>query len=154
MIEPARIMGPVRDALTAMVPDGRYALEGSGFSPEWLVFPDHEEYLSLRDLGCQALMGGPRIDNEGTLKYPLSVEIFAANYAGTRTSLGSGVALTAYERIQGMALHVLETLSSTKVPGAAIFPSGAEQPIPTAPRSEGQLSDWLTGRVLFNLTAT
>ena len=154
MVEPARIMAEVRSALSSMVPDGRYALEGATFAPAWEVFPDHEEYLSLRDLGCQALMGGPRVDNAGTLKYPLSVEIFGANYVGTRTSHLSNVPLTAYERLQGMALHVLETLANTTVPSAAIFAAGAEQPIPTAPREEGQLSDWLTGRVLFNLIAT
>ncbi len=154
MVEPARILAPIRAALAAMEPDGRYALEDATFQPAWEVYPDSEEYLSPRDLGCQVLIGGPTITNEGTVIYAGLVDIFAANYAGTRTSYLSEIPLTAYERIHGMALHVLETLAATPLPGAYIAITGAERPVPTQPRAEGQLSDWLTTQALFTITAT
>lgn len=145
MIEPRAILDAIRGAIEAARPDGRYALEGDGIAPDWLVSPDQDDQLSPRDLLCQVLLGGPTVQGQA-LVYPVSVLVVLTSYSGERTSRLSGRALTSYERAHGACLHLLEVLSSAAIPGGRLAPVGYEMPRPTDP------PDYLTSLVL--LTAT
>lgn len=147
MVEPRRVLEVVRATLEGMVPDGRYALDGVGFAPSWVLSPDYEQEFTPRDLLAQVLLGGPAVQGQA-LVYPLSIQIVLAHYSGERTSLSSGVPVTSYERVHGAALHLMEALPRAPIPGCTVAPLGYSQPLPSEP------PDFVACDVLFTLIAS
>jgi hypothetical protein len=136
VVDVAAIYSAIEAALTAARPDGRYALEGTGFQPTILVSPDKGQQFAPRDLLVLPKLRGPAIDGQ-KVTFPLSVLLITANYSGDRTSLSSGVPISAEERAHGFALHVLDVLEELPLPGGAIAAIGYDDPRVSAP------PDWM-----------
>jgi len=146
VVEPREITDSIRAAILAARPDGRYALEGAGFAPTWIVSPDYgEEQLSLRDLLTQVYLGGPVIA-PGSIVYPVSILVVLAAYHGDRTSSLSGRALSCFERLHGAALHLGEVLASTSLDcGGMLAFLGYETPSISEP------PDFVTTSIILTL---
>jgi len=117
----------LESAFEGATPDGRYALEDTAFSSSWVISPDSERELSPRDLLASIHISGAQIRG-GQYEITVMILLTLADYAGTRTSAGSGLEITALDRAHGAAQHAAEILMATPIPGGRIVPTDYDRP--------------------------